>query len=394
VRSSCETVALETVEQAFLGHVPECEDGALVEGDSGDRDPHFPIAMPKRQRSRSCGRAFRTSDYGRTRGEVIPAGNGFGGHPSHHVVARDASNRRSGRIPEADDAAPIDQRDSVPDELERLHSTSLPLDFAVNACVVDRGGGAVGELLHEEKIVLVVTVPRRARPERDRPERTPVCDEWNDEIGEQIELVIELEVFVVKCRGCEDLLGHLLDQNGLPASQAARRGMRLITCDAVAATQLVQNLLLLWINVGENDLAEGSAILNDVEQAKVGERRDRETSEFGKRAFVVQRLIQKPAGVRHEAGALLGPPAFRDVMKDVDGKDAPVRAEDRGCLHDRPPLFAGRLDSVAEGRFSALRALEHATTWQVIERERLAVLAENLEAPKHFGDRSREKLVG
>ncbi len=169
VRDRRDEVALQLLDGPLLGEIPERVHRALRELGGGEREPELPAGPLERERLLPLGRLLE-----RPRAEHVRRAR-----PRDHALreTRDALGRR---IPEPDDAVPVDEEDTVADELECLRRLGSALQLADEARVVHRHSGPPGQLLRQIEVGLLEAVApgvspasgcRATAPER-RSERT------------------------------------------------------------------------------------------------------------------------------------------------------------------------------------------------------------------------------
>ncbi len=93
----------------------------------------------------------------------------------------------------------------------------------------------------------------------------------------------------------------------------------------IEPAELPEQLLLRRLGVAESRLAERPPLLDEVDDAVVGDRRDERAAELRQRHLQVERRGEKRAGLREEAHALARPPPLelgcemaRDGLRDLE----------------------------------------------------------------------------
>jgi hypothetical protein len=171
--------------------------------------------------------------------------------------------------------------------------------------------------------------------------------------------------------------------------------MRLVLLRRVPPPQLAQQLFPLGIPVRDDHLPKACLVLADrVHDAVVGNPRDEQASQVGKRRLVVERGGEERARLGQEADSLLGFPLVGDVVEDVDHEVHLARVvQERRGPEDRPALVAARKDAIAEDAFLWRALGESEPVRQSLDRHRRAVLADDLEPLEELLSREAEQLV-
>ncbi len=145
------------------------------------------------------------------------------------------------------------------------------------------------------------------------------------------------------------------------------------------------------VRVGDGDALE-AVLAGDVDHAPVGQVGHREPGHALQRVLVVERAGEHPSGLGEQPLALLGLLEVGDVLDHVDRlRDAAVRRAQRPRLHARPARFARGARPVADDHRLGLLAAQGEPARQALDRERLAVLAEHLEAGRERRGRRRQQ---
>ena len=142
VRDGGDELALELVERALLGQVPERVDDAVLERDAGDGEPDLAALDHEGERpgvgapwSRDRGDGDGRTDSAPVRQDVVRALTEDG-------ARRKPGDRRSRGVPVLDHARVVDEEDAVVHVLEHarvpLEREPLPLDLAVEPAHPDR----------------------------------------------------------------------------------------------------------------------------------------------------------------------------------------------------------------------------------------------------------------
>ncbi len=259
--------------------------------------------------------------------------------------------------------------------------------------VVDRQRGAARDLVRQLEIGLVEAAGRLAGAQRDRAQQPPARLERDDDVRDGFERVVEREVLGVDGGALERVLAGVFDQQRRPRAEHDTDGMSLVRLGRVAAAQLAQEILASGVAVGDHDLAQRAVGLERVDDAVVRNARDEQVREVGERGLEVERRRQQRARLGEEAQASLGVALHRDVVEDVDHEaELAGLAEDGRRADDRPAHVAAE-DAVAEDAVLRFAFGEHPPARQLLDRQRRAVLADDLEPLHQLGVAQAQHLL-
>jgi hypothetical protein len=288
-------------------------------------------------------------------------------------------------IPEAD---PNRRRDE-----QRVEQRIRRLDGGVEPGVLDAERDPAGDLLGEDDVVGRVAPARLARSERERAERAATGDQRDDHVRGRLQAVVEVEVAIIS-RGRRELgLVRSLDQQRLSAREHARGRVLRVPIRRVAAPDLAQQLLFGGVDVVQHRLPQRLALLDQVDDAVVGHRRDDHVAEPCQGELEVERRREQGARLAEEANTLVRAPSLGDVVEAVDRElDLAVLVEDRCRAYDRPALLTRRPDPVADGPLRRATVAERHAAGKLIERKRTPLLVEKLEPCQHLRDGRGQEL--
>ena len=145
----------------------------------------------------------------------------------------------------------------------------------------------------------------------------------------------------------------------------------------------------------DDDLPETPLVLADrVDDAVVGDPRDEQVSEIGKRRLVVERGGEERARLGQEADPSLGTPLLGDVVEDGDHEVHLARFVQQGCrANHRPAFVAARKDAIAKGGLLRRALREGEPVRELVDRHRCAVLTDDLEPLQQLRAREAEQLL-
>ena len=261
--------------------------------------------------------------------------------------------------------------------------------------VLDRERGAPADLARQLEVDRAEPPSRLAGAERDRPEQQSARLERDDDVRGRVEGPVEGEMLLVDRGASERRVACILDQVRLARAEHLGDGVGLVLLGRVALAERAQELLPLGIPVRDHDLTQAAALLLDhVDDAVVGEPRDEQRGELRERRRVVEPGGEERARLGEEADLLLGVPLLGDVVEDGDHEpDLAGVVQGRRRADDRPALFAGRQDPVADDGFLGLPLLQRPAARELLDRERAPVLADELEALDQLGAAQAQHLL-
>ena len=289
-------------------------------------------------------------------------------------------------VPEAD-------RDGRGDE-QRVEPRVRRLHLRVQARVLDAERDPRRDVRREGQVVLAVAPAGLAGSERERADRAAAGDERGDEVRARLEALVELEVVLV-ARGIREcrLVGDR-DQERLSGRQHHRRRVLRVAVGWVLGPDGAEQLLLLRIHVAEHRLAQRRALLDEIDDAVVGERGDDHVAEPRQRLLEVEGRGEDVARLGEEAHALARPQLVRDVVEGVDRHlDGAVLVAHRRRSHHRPALLARRPDAITDGPLRGRPRADRDPSRQLVERQRRPLLVQQLEPRQQLLERSLEQLL-
>lgn len=134
--------------------------------------------------------------------------------------------------------------------------------------------------------------------------------------------------------------------------------------------------------------------IDDVDDAPVGDRGDGEPSHPAERGFVVERGRQRNARAGQEAKRLLAALQLGDVVERVDDVlDGTLVASNPPCGDARVAFLARGGGAVAHDDRRRGFPCQGAAAGELVEREGLASLVEQLKAAHHLGGRRPQQLL-
>ena len=177
-------------------------------------------------------------------------------------------------------------------------------ELAEQVGTLDRHGGPVRERQRERQVILVVAPVRLAHDQRDRADRGVAATERDPDVRAQAELLDHRDIGRRPRARREHLGGDPRDQLGLagpddlPDPTGRREVLRKPPLD-----------LRRELEPGGVDVRDGEplelAILEHVDRAPVGDRRDRDPGERCERGVVVERPVQHLDRIRDEGASAL-----------------------------------------------------------------------------------------
>ena len=320
--------------------------------------------------------------------------NHFGERPPDVLLGRQAVQRGE-RVVDADEAqiaVPEPDPDRRRDE-QRIELRKRLLCRSEEERVVDRHRGAPGHLGGELEVRRPEAPLRLARPQRDRAEDAPTRLQRHDDVRQRPERLVKRQVLVVDGRAGERFVARVLHEVGLAGAQDLAHGMRFVLLRRVAVPELAEQLLALAIAVRDHDLAQ-VAVVDRVDDAVVGHLRNEQPGEVGQRRVDVKRDRQQRARLLEEPHTPLGQPFLGDVAEDVDHEPRPaVVVEDRRRAELRPTVLARPEEPVTDDAALGVPGHVGAPVREVLEREQVAVLADDLEPPQELRGREPEQFL-
>ena len=116
--------------------------------------------------------------------------------------------------------------------------------------------------------------------------------------------------------------------------------------------------------------------------------------QIGKRRLVVERGGEERARLGQEADPRFGAPLLRDVVEDVDHEVHLSRGgQQRRRADNRPVLVTARQDAIAEHALPGRAFHESAPVRQTVDRQRPAILVDDLEPLEQLRRREPEQVV-
>ena len=242
--------------------------------------------------------------------------------------------------------------------------------------------------------MLVEPPARLGRHERDHPEH-PVAQPHRDEHRRaQPDRAQQLEVLGIARRLLEHLVADLAVQLGGAAAQHAVDARARAGVGRVALLDVARELHPRRVDVLDRDALDAIPA-GEVDRAPVGDLRDREAGDRPQRRLVLERVGQHAARLGQEPLAHLAALEVRDVLDHVDRQPHGAGLVDhRRGLHARPAVVDAPARPVAHGHRRRPLAEQRAPAGQHVEVQRLAVLAEHLEAVADGAGRRGQHLLG
>lgn len=178
----------------------------------------------------------------------------------------------------------------------------------------------------------------------------------------------------------QECVRNLLVHLGRAGAHHFRDASRRIRVERVASRQLPEVRDHPGIGVRQRHSVDAAVRVAEIHRAPVRDIRHRERRDLAQQLVWVERGAKDRAALGEEPLGEFGTLVRREVLDHVDGHDHPSLVSDRGRFHRRPALLAGRADAEPHQGLATLSVLERPPARQPLERERLSVLVEHLEA--------------
>ena len=222
--------------------------------------------------------------------------------------------------------------------LDEKCDAPLRLELApVEAGVLDREGRTVPELLRENGVRVVVPAARLRPRERERAEHAAVRNERDRHRRAWVELRHELEMPVVERRLAQRIGRELEELHGSRVGERLRCRLARSGDRRIFAMERIEERLLGRVGRTDGNALQQPVVLDEVDDAPVGEARDDEGGKGRQRHVVLETLPEQASGLGEELQAPLRPVAddrsgdeVRDAAEkdDVVGHDG-LRRDDR-----------------------------------------------------------------
>ena len=222
-----------------------------------------------------------------------------------HLLGGEARDRLRRGVPDADRAARVDEEHRVGDRVERRRRLGAVLGLVEEPRVVDRDGGARGELLGEAEVALVEAPARLRGHEEDRAERAPPRDERHAHRRAHVDLLERAREPLRLLRVPRDRqrrrVGQELRAPGADHLRHADVGVELqrMRLEDRAHRRLPPAAVL------DRATHDRPVVLDDVDDAPVAETGHGEPRERAERLVVVERAREHVARLDEEAELVL-----------------------------------------------------------------------------------------
>ena len=177
---------LELLEPADVGEVAEGVDRPAEELDSGDRDPTLAPLGLERDDDLGMSRIRRRRDRNRI-DRLLPATDRVGGGAADDIPGADGGDPLRRRVPEPDDAAPVQEEDPIGDVSENARCVRPLLDLRVQPSAIDGERDPPGDVFHEREVVRSIGLAAAGSSDRDSADRALTCAERNADQGARVD---------------------------------------------------------------------------------------------------------------------------------------------------------------------------------------------------------------
>ena len=257
---------------------------------------------------------------------------------------------------------------------------------------LDRRGSPPAEIGGELEIAFAEVGAAPDGQQAERAVHVVATGQRHSQERAQVGVSEQRQVLLVACRLDEERVGDLRDEQRLSGVD------HLLDCAAagrVAAGRLLGDPHLLRIPVREGQRPQLAVVVDDPDDAPVGDRRDCELGDLHEDLLVVEGRRQHPARIGKEAKTPRGVGAVGDVAEEVDCVENPAgRAGDGEGVDERPASGLGIALTDADQHLRRMLPVQRELPGQIARRKGVPVLVEELEAQHHLRKRRGEQLLG